>query len=101
MNNRKKEYLEMLKGGHPLTLYNKYNINLDVNNRWESGIPHHPKSEDLMDHMMVLDMAYMDDHHCFKTGGDGDNGEILMYLFDLYFELQDKLNAEKQHEMAR
>ena len=27
-----------------------------------------------------------EDYFCFKSGGDGDNGEILMDLFDYYFQ---------------
>ena len=30
---------------------------------------------------------------CFKSGGDGDNGEHLMYLLDIHFEQIDKKNS--------
>jgi hypothetical protein len=34
---------------------------------------------------------------CIKTGGDGDNGEHMMYLMDAFFEMLDKdnMNAEQ------
>lgn len=28
-----------------------------------------------------------------KVGGDGDNGEQLLYLMDAFFEMLDKVNA--------
>jgi hypothetical protein len=57
--------------------------------RWLKGIPHHPKSEKLFKFMYdrdweeggSLDLEY---------GGDGDNGESLMYLMDQYFEEQER-----------
>jgi hypothetical protein len=33
-----------------------------------------------------LDFIFLDDYFCFKSGGDGDNGEQLMYLLDIYFD---------------
>lgn len=73
-----------------LKTYIEKNINLDSNHRWENGIEHHPKSEELMDHLMALDFEVHSDFFCFKRGGDGDNGEELMYLLDMFFELKDK-----------
>jgi hypothetical protein len=32
------------------------------------------------------------DYFCWKTGGDGDNGETLMYQMDAFFELFDLEN---------
>lgn len=55
------------------------------NRRWEDGIPHHPMSLKLMEHMEAVDWEN-GDHHCLKTGGDGDNGESLMFLMDGFFE---------------
>jgi len=68
--------------------YKKYKIE-GPETRWENGINHHPKSLDLMKHISELDFVN-GDYFCFKMGGDGDNGESLMYLMDMYFELQDK-----------
>jgi hypothetical protein len=85
LNDKHKELLDLLQ---------KKGINTDINKRWEEGVPHHPKSEELMDQVVDLDWLLMDDHFCWKVGGDGDNGENMMYLFDIIFDLQDKLAAE-------
>jgi hypothetical protein len=65
-------------------------IETDVNIRWEKGIPHHPESEKLMKAIADIDFVLCDDYFCWKTGGDGDNGETLMYEMDIYFEAKDK-----------
>ena len=57
--------------------------------RWEAGIPHDPRSEELYKELADLDWKYGGDSFCFKSGGDGDNGEQLMYLLDMYFEKKD------------
>jgi len=54
--------------------------------RWEEGIEHHPLSEKLFQHIMDLDLNHNNDYFCWKKGGDGDNGETLMYLLDMFFE---------------
>jgi hypothetical protein len=64
-------------------------VEYDVNKRWESGTPHHPKSLALMDRVKELDYDAIEGYFDFKTGGDGDNGEMLMYLLDIYFEEND------------
>jgi hypothetical protein len=61
-------------------------IEYDINQRWASGTPHHPKSEALLRRIDQLDWELLDGHFDFKIGGDGDNGETLMYLMDIYFE---------------
>ena len=63
--------------------------------RWEEGIDHHPKSIELMSFLAEHDYHDLNDHFCWKTGGDGDNGETLMYEMDAYFEQKDldKLSA--------
>ena len=72
------------------------NVEYDVNKRWETGTPHHPKSLALMRRIDELDWALLNGHFDFKTGGDGDNGEHLMYLLDIYFEEMDG-NLTKQN----
>lgn len=62
------------------------NVEYDVNKRWETGTHHHPKSKELMKRVSELDWELLKGHFDFKTGGDGDNGETLMYLLDIYFE---------------
>ncbi len=55
--------------------------------RWEEGTEHHPISERLMAFLVEHDFNNYGDHFCWKTGGDGDNGETLMYEMDAFFEL--------------
>ena len=62
--------------------------------RWEKGIPHNPKSEDLVHKIADLDFEN-GDVFCFKLGGDGDNGEHLMYLLDMIFE--EECQSEQTH----
>ena len=57
--------------------------------RWECGIEHHPKSIELMEFISEIDFHVYGDCFCWKTGGDGDNGETLMYQMDAFFEDQD------------
>ena len=59
-------------------------------NRWEKGLPHDPRSEELARTLAAIDFEAFDDSFCWKFGGDGDNGETLMYQLDIYFELRDK-----------
>lgn len=65
------------------------NIELDIQKRWASGLNHHSKSIELFKHLEALDFEYGNDYFCFKSGGDGDNGEHLMYLLDIFFENED------------
>ena len=58
----------------------------DITKRWEQGIPHHPDSKRIAQAIFDLDWEYGGDYFCWKSGGDGDNGEHLMYLLDIYFE---------------
>jgi hypothetical protein len=58
--------------------------------RWEAGMEHHPKSVELMKFLMEIDFEVYGDHFCWKMGGDGDNGETLMFVMDAYFENIDK-----------
>jgi len=60
-----------------------------LNERWEQGIPHDPRTVAIYEHIEKLDIEKCGDFFCFKHGGDGDNGEHLMYLMDDYFYEQD------------
>ena len=60
-----------------------------INERWEQGIPHDQRSEALARRLAKIDMAN-GDFFCWKFGGDGDNGEELLYLLDIYFEELDR-----------
>jgi hypothetical protein len=55
--------------------------------RWENGVEHHPMSVKLMEWMMDIDLHAYKDYLCLKAGGDGDNGEHLMFLMDGFFEM--------------
>lgn len=64
-------------------------VELDINTRWEKGIAHHPKSVELFDALAKIDFKLGGDYFGWKSGGDGDNGEHLMYEMDIYFECKD------------
>ena len=68
----------------------KNSVETDITKRWEQGIKHDSKSEELVRAIADLDFKYGGDFFCFKVGGDGDNGEHLMYLLDIYYELKEK-----------
>jgi hypothetical protein len=68
-------------------------VETSINARWEKGAPHHPKSLELMGLLMAVDMEFGGDYFCWKTGGDGDNGEHLLYELDIVFERQDEADA--------
>ena len=70
-------------------------VEYDINKRWENGTDHHPKSMVLFKHIADLDFALSGDYFCWKSGGDGDNGEMLMYLLDIHFE---ELDVKAKHE---
>jgi hypothetical protein len=63
---------------------------LSINERWEQGVAHDPRSTALYKGIADIDFKEGGDYFCFKSGGDGDNGEHLMYLLDIYFERKDK-----------
>lgn len=60
-------------------------------NRWDEGVEHHEMSERLVRFMADHDYNDYDDAMCIKVGGDGDNGEHMMYLMDAFFEMLDKV----------
>lgn len=72
----------------------EFTVETDINKRWENGIEHHPKSLELFEALSVIDYKFGDDSFCWKSGGDGDNGETLMYELDIYFEQLD-INGSK------
>lgn len=59
-------------------------------NRYGKGIEHDPRSEAIGRVLGEIDFDVLGDSLCLKFGGDGDNGEQLMYALDIYFELLDK-----------
>lgn len=64
-------------------------LGLTGQHRWEEGTDHHPMSQRLMKFLVEHDFRDYSDAFCWKTGGDGDNGESLMYEMDAFFELLD------------
>jgi hypothetical protein len=65
-------------------------VEIDIGKRWEKGIPHHPKSIELMNFLEYFDLYFCGDYFGWKVGGDGDNGETLMYEMDVFFDVKDK-----------
>ena len=65
-------------------------VETDIVKRWRNGIEHHPKSIELANAIFEMDWKYGGDYFCWKRGGDGDNGEMLMYLLDIHFEFEDE-----------
>lgn len=74
----------------------EHSIEIDVNIRWETGMPHHPESKRIAHLIGDTCWVFGYDLFCFKFGGDGDNGESLQYVLDIYFETQDKIKAKAQ-----
>lgn len=64
-------------------------VELDINKRLEEGTPHDARSVELFNAIAKIDFELGGDFFCWKSGGDGDNGEHLMYELDIYFEQQD------------
>jgi len=62
--------------------------------RWSEGTPHDPRSERLFRFIQEHDYKDMGDTFCWKCGGDGDNGETLMFQLDAYFETLDQIEAD-------
>ncbi len=50
---------------------------------------HNPKSVDIFKFIETLDFV-LGDKFWFRSGGDGDNGEILMSELDAYFEVNNE-----------
>ena len=53
--------------------------------RWEDGDEHDQQSETLYKFIADTDFKHFGDSFCFKSGGDGDNGETLMSILDCWF----------------
>ena len=71
-------------------------LGLTDKDRWGDGIDHHPKSVRLMKFIEEHDFKDYNDYFCWKTGGDGDNGETLMFQMDAFFELMDKVDEHEK-----
>lgn len=59
----------------------------DIATRWSEDMDHHPESIKLMEELKAVDK--LNDYAAGEmtdTGGDGDLGELLMFLMDIVFE---------------
>lgn len=71
----------------------KWTVETNITTRWEKRMPHHPKSINLFKQLDKIDLEFGGDFFCWSSGGDGDNGEHLMYEMDIIFE-QDDIDAK-------
>lgn len=76
-------------------------VETDITKRWTEGTPHHPMSQEVALTLGTLDLHLCSDYFCWKFGGDGDNGETLMYLLDLYFEAVDAQLANRPNVLVQ
>lgn len=70
-------------------------VETNITKRWESRTPHHPNSIAMFKALEDIDWKHGSDFFCWKSGGDGDNGEHLMYEMDIYFETLESPNSER------
>lgn len=63
--------------------------------RWGEGVNHHPMSIRLMKFLQEHDWEDYDGYFDWRIGGDGDNGETLMYQMDAFFEHQDIVSGRR------
>lgn len=73
----------------------KFGLNFDFGKWWELGLEHDQEAEELARLIGAIDYVYGGDAFCFKFGGDGDNGEWLIYLIEAAFMLMDARNETK------
>jgi len=74
----------------------KVAITIPVDERWEKNIPHDSRSEEIYKWLEEYDFKHGSDFFCWKSGGDGDNGEWLMFELDEFFAAKDKENEKCQ-----
>lgn len=79
------EYLENYRIAHNLPAIDNFGMVKE----------HDPRSKELFKYIEEVDFAN-GDYFCFKSGGDADNGEILMDLLDCFFKNKDKLESAEQ-----
>jgi len=60
---------------------------IDPETRWEDGVDHDPRTEELWDWLQEYDRKFCGYEYSdlLSSGGDGDPGEGIMYLIDEYF----------------
>lgn len=62
-------------------------LGLVQEDRWGNGTKHHPMSLRLLKFIAENDFENYDHYFDWEVGGDGDNGETLMYQMDAFFEV--------------
>jgi len=72
----------------------------DTNKRWEQGIEHHRRAIDVFSDIENSDWYFGDDSFGWKSGGDGDNGENLLYSLSVWYELNDALKLEHDKQIS-
>ena len=65
-------------------------VETSINKRWDEGWEHREDSNQLARELADLDWLFCSDSFGFRFGGDGDNGENLLYLLDILFDLREK-----------
>ena len=70
---------------------------LTIEERWENGIPHDNRSIVLAKEIAKIDYEQGCEALDFRFGGDGDNGEYLLYILDVYF---DNVDLETQRKAS-
>lgn len=76
---RGKELLERLR---------RAGIDGDVD-RWSNGIEHHKNVDNVVRDLAEIDFMFFGNYFDWRVGGDGDNGESLMYELDVLMDLYD------------
>jgi hypothetical protein len=56
---------------------------------------HDPRSYEIFREIEDIDFNEFNDYFCWKSGGDGDNGEVLLTELDIYFERKDAAERER------
>lgn len=62
-------------------------LGMTQRDRWTEGAEHHVMSKRLMRFLQEHDAEDYGMHFDWRMGGDGDNGETLMYQMDAFFEM--------------
>lgn len=64
----------------------------ELDRRWSAGEPHDPRSTALFETLREIDV---DEELAWECGGDGDNGETLMWQLDVHFWMQDRKKTKE------
>lgn len=73
-----------------------HGITWDCAERWSRGMDHHPEAASMFAMIAESDYEFCDDYFNWKCGGDGDNGEALMFALSARLELRDAETVEEK-----